>query len=126
VPTPDELDTGPDTSLVEGLFGFQLARPVLRVLAEGGPRRYRDLRAALAARPGGQVYSRTLENALSYLCQRGLVVRDHEGPRVTVLRITNRGLAIQRILSAMQLAVDQTAPPQRPPAGAHQQKGGLG
>lgn len=124
MPTTDELDTGADTSLVERLFALTLARPVLRVLAGGGPRRYRDLRAALAGTAGAAVYSRTLENALSYLCAQGLVTRDHVSPRVTVVSITSRGLAIQSILQAMQRAVDQTAPPQRSPAEACHGDGG--
>lgn len=104
----------PDT-LVDGLFARRLARPVLRVLAEDGPMRYRDLRAALAD-VSGAVHSRTLENALAYLCARGLVVRRHESARFTELAVTSRGEAINSILRAMQWAVDQTTPPQKAPA----------
>jgi DNA-binding HxlR family transcriptional regulator len=101
---PDAIPTY--LELMQGLHQYQLAIPILNIVATAGSLRYRDLVTRLSPAVQKPIYTRTLSNAVQHLCDRGLITRSHR-PRHTVFGITDLGRALHHFLHAMRQPVHQ-------------------
>jgi DNA-binding HxlR family transcriptional regulator len=88
------------TDLTGELTRFVLARPTLYALAKE-PLRYVDLATALVGATGSAVHFRTLDRALSFLLDVGLITRHDRSPRKVVYELSQFGRDLIKALDAI-------------------------
>jgi DNA-binding HxlR family transcriptional regulator len=105
MPVREPHDSHTSSELIQGLFRYLWAQPVLFALVEQ-PLRYRDLMVHLAA-SGRPVYPKTLASSLRYLHAQRLITHRRDAPRVAVYAITTHGRAITMLLASISWIDDR-------------------